>query len=401
MSREIYLDNSSTTKPYDEVIAYMNDVNKNFYGNPSSLHTKGIEAENLVKLARTQISATLSVDSKEIVFTSGGTESNNLAIIGFLKANPRAGKHVITSEIEHPSVLEVFKQLAKDGYKVDYIPVDNKGVIKLDILEKVINSDTALLSFMHTNNETGAIQPIDEIHKIKKAKCPSAVLHVDAVQAYGKIRTYPKNYGIDLLSISSHKIHGPKGTGALYIRKGIRVKPVLLGGGQEVSLRSGTENVSGICGFGLAAEKIFTDIDANYSHIVSINEYFVQKITGLFENAVINSHDQGLPYIINVSFSNLKSEVLLHHLEQKNIFVSTGSACSSNKKSHSYVLKAMGVDSKNIDSAIRFSLSASNSISDIDEAVEALKEIIPIISIKHRGKSWKVLKKKSTSERNV
>ena len=387
MSREIYLDNSATTKPYDEVIAYMNDVSKNYYGNPSSLHTKGIEAENLVKLARTQISATLKVDSKEVIFTSGGTESNNLAIIGLLKANPRAGKHVITSEIEHPSVLEVFKQLANDGYNVDYIPVDNKGIIKLDVLEKVINSDTALLSFMHTNNETGAIQPIDEIHKIRKAKCPSAVLHVDAVQAFGNLRIYPRTNEIDLLSISSHKIHGPKGIGALYIRKGIRVKPVLLGGGQEVSLRSGTENVPGICGFGLAAEKIFTDIDANYSRTVSIKEYFVQKINGLFENAVINSQDQGLPYIINVSFSNLKSEVLLHHLEQKNIFVSTGSACSSHKKSHSYVLKAMGVDSKNIDSAIRFSLSALNSINDIDETVTALKEIIPVISIKNKGKS--------------
>lgn len=386
MSREIYLDNSATTKPYDEVIAYMNDVSKNFYGNPSSLHTKGIEAENLVKLARSQISNTLKVDSKEVVFTSGGTEANNLAILGFLKANPRAGKHIITSEIEHPSVLEVFKQLAKDGYNVDYIPVDKKGIIKLDILENVINSDTALLSFMHTNNETGSIQPIDEIHKIRKAKCPSAVLHVDAVQAFGKVRIYPKSNEIDLLSISSHKIHGPKGMGALYIRKGIRVKPVLLGGGQEVSLRSGTENVPGICGFGLAAEKIFSDIDTNYSHIVSINEYFVQGITDLFENAVINSQGQGLPYIINVSFSNLKSEVLLHHLEQKNIFVSTGSACSSHKKSHSYVLTAMGVDSKNIDSAIRFSLSASNSISDIDETVTALKEIIPVISIKHKGK---------------
>ncbi|QNU65279.1 cysteine desulfurase [Ruminiclostridium herbifermentans] len=386
MSREIYLDNSATTKPYDEVIEYMNDVNRNFYGNPSSLHTKGIEAENLVKRARNQISDSLKVDSKEIVFTSGGTESNNLAILGFLKANPRAGKHIITSEIEHPSVLEVFKQLAKDGYKVDYIPVDNKGVIKLDALENVISSETALLSFMHTNNETGAIQPIDEINKIRKAKCPSAVLHVDAVQAFGKIRIFPKNYEIDLLSISSHKIHGPKGIGALYIRKGIRIKPVLLGGGQEVSLRSGTENVSGICGFGLAAEKIFNDIDANYTHVASIKEYFVQKITESFEDAIINSYDQALPYIINVSFSNLKSEVLLHHLEQKNIYVSTGSACSSNKKTHSYVLKAMGLESKNIDSAIRFSFSASNSIIDIDETIAALKEIIPVISIKRKIK---------------
>jgi cysteine desulfurase len=309
-----------------------------------------------------------------------------MAICGFLKANPRAVKHIITSEIEHPSVLEVFKQLEKDGYSVDYIPVDSQGIVNLEALKQVIDSDTALLSFMHTNNETGSIQPIEEISKIRKAICPSAVLHVDAVQAFGKIRINPISNDIDLLSISSHKIHGPKGMGALYIRKGVKAKPVLLGGGQEASLRSGTENVPGICGFGLATEKIFASVDDNYSHVSSLKNYFVQKIKESFENAVINSPNQALPYIINVSFSNLKSEVLLHHLEQKNIFVSTGSACSSHKSNHSYVLKAMGVNSKYIDSAIRFSLSALNSISDIDETINALKEIIPVISIKHGGK---------------
>lgn len=386
MSREIYLDNSATTKPYDEVIEYICEVSKNFYGNPSSLHTKGIEAENLVKRARKQIATALKVDLKEILFTSCGTESNNTAILGFLKANPRAGKHIITSEVEHPSVLEVFKQLAKDGYRVDYIPVDNQGIVKLEELKKVIDNDTALLSFMHTNNETGSMQPIEEISKIRKAMCPSAVFHVDAVQAFGKVRIYPVSSDIDLMSISSHKIHGPKGMGALYIRKGVRVKPILLGGGQENTLRSGTENVPAICGFGLATEKIFASIDENYSHVSSLKDYFVQKIKENFENAVINSPEQALPYIINIAFSNLKSEVLLHHLEQKNIYVSTGSACSSHKSNHSHVLKAMGIDSKYIDSAIRFSLSASNSIDDIDETISALKEIIPVISIKHGGK---------------
>lgn len=389
MIREIYLDNSATTKPYDEVVEYMYDVSKNFYGNPSSLHTKGIEAESLVKRARNQIATALKVDSKEIIFTSGGTESNNMAILGFLKANPRAGKHIITSQIEHPSVLEVFKKLERDGYKVDYIPVDSQGIVKLDVLEKALDSDTALLSFMYTNNETGSIQPIEAISKIRKLNCPSAVLHVDAVQAFGKISIHPKSCGIDLLSMSSHKIHGPKGIGAIYIRKEVKVKPILLGGGQETSLRSGTENVPCLCGFGLATEKISSAINENYQHVALLRDNFVEQIRNTFPDAIINSPEQALPYIINVSFSNLKSEVLLHHLEQKNIFVSTGSACSSHKKNHSYVLKAMGVEPKNVDSAIRFSLSAFNTTDDIDETISALKEIIPVISIKQKGKAGK------------
>jgi cysteine desulfurase len=386
MNREIYLDNSATTKPYDEVVQYIYEVSKNFYGNPSSLHTKGIEAENLVKEARAQIANALKVDAKEICFTSGGTEANNLAILGYLKANPRSGKHIVTSEIEHPSVLEVYKQLETEGLRVDYIPVDRNGIIKLDELRNVLDTETALMSFMHTNNETGSVQPIEEIDKIRKTICPDAAFHVDYVQAFGKTCIYPLNANIDLLSFSSHKIHGPKGMGALYIKKGIKVKPILIGGGQETALRSGTENVPGICGFGLAAKKIFSKIDENYSIVNSLKEHFVLKIKDCFEDAVINSPEQALPYIINVSFPNLKSEVLLHHLEQKNIFVSTGSACSSHKNHHSHVLKAMGVSSKYIDGAIRFSLSASNTIEDMDETINALKEIIPVISIKRGGK---------------
>ena len=386
MNREIYLDNSATTKPFDDVVSYVGEVSKAFYGNPSSMHTKGIEAENLVKRARAQIADALKVDAKEICFTSGGTESNNLAIIGYLKANPRAGKHIVTSEIEHPSVLEVYKQLAADGYKVDYIPVDSQGVVKLDALNNILDSETALLSFIHTNNETGSIQPIEQINKIRKAICPTSALHVDAVQAFGKTRIYPASCGIDLLSFSSHKIHGPKGMGALYIRKGLKLKPILLGGGQETSLRSGTENVPGICGFGLAAEKIFSDIEKNYLYVSELKQHFITRIKDCFENAMINSPEQASPYIINVSFPNLKSEVLLHHLEQKNIYVSTGSACSSHKNSNSHVLKAMGVSQKYIDGAIRFSLSSSNTVNDLDETISALQEIIPIISIKRGGK---------------
>lgn len=384
MNKEIYLDNSATTQPYEEVLHYMYEAGRKFYGNPSSLHTKGIEAENLIKRARIQLADVLKADSREIYFTSGGTESNNLAILGYLKANSRSGKHIITSEIEHQSVLEVYKQLASQGYKVDYIPVDDKGIIRLDALVNAAGQETALMSFIHTNNEVGSIQPINEINKIRKALCPDAALHIDAVQAFGKSVIYPSGENIDLLSFSSHKIHGPKGVGALYIRKGIKIKPVLFGGGQEMSIRSGTENVPGICGFGLAAEKIFSSINENYLKVKALKGHFEENIVKYFPEALINSQEEALPYIINVSFPNLKSEVLLHHLEQKNIFVSTGSACASHKNSHSHVLKAMGVSPKYIDGAIRFSLSASNTVDEMDETINALKEIIPLISIKRR-----------------
>ena len=386
MSNEIYLDNSATTKPYDEVVDYIVEVSRKYYGNPSSLHNKGIEAENLIKKARFQIANVLKADSKEIVFTSGGTESNNMAILGYLRGNPRAGKHIITSEIEHPSVLEVFKQLSKEGYRVDYIPVDNHGIIKLEALKKVADKETGLFSFMLTNNEVGSIQPVSEINKIRKEVCPSAIIHIDAVQAFCKTQIYPAIMNIDLLSVSSHKIHGPKGIGALYIRKGIRVKPLLLGGGQETALRSGTENVPAICGFGLAAELTSGKMEENNKKVSALRKYFVETIRENFKDAVINSSEDALPYIVNVSFPNLKSEVLLHHLEQKNIYVSTGSACSSHKSSNSHVLKAMGVPAGYIDGAIRFSFSSANTEEELKTTVEALKEIIPVISIKRRGR---------------
>ncbi len=386
MYKEIYLDNSATTRPFDEVIEYIGEISKNIYGNPSSLHTKGIEAEKLVRKARESIAGTLGADSKEIYFTSGGTESNNLAIRGFLEANPRKGNHVITTTIEHPSVLEVFKYLAAKGYKVDYIDVDAKGVINLEQLRAKISRETALISMIYVNNEIGAVQPMEEVVRIKNSINRDTAIHMDAVQAYGKLLITPQKMGVDMMSVSSHKIHGPKGIGALYVGKPVKIKPIVFGGGQETLLRSGTENVPGICGFGLAAETIFKSLTQNHEKVAGLRQLFIKKLEEEMEDYRVLSSEGSLPYILNISFANLKSEVLLHHLEEKNIFVSTGSACSSRKNIHSHVLRAIGLDGKYIDGAIRFSFSAWNTENDIEKTVEALKEIVPKIQIKRGGK---------------
>jgi len=383
---EIYLDNSATTRPYDEVIAYMEDIQKNIYGNPSSLHRKGIEAEKLIKKARSTIADSLKVDAREIYFTSGGTESNNLAIRGFLQANLRSGRHIITTAIEHPSVLEVFRYLSENGYKVDYLSVDQNGQVNLDELKSKISEDTALISIIYVNNEIGTIQPVDEIVRIKNAINRNTVLHMDAVQAYGKTPIYPKKQGIDMLSLSSHKIHGPKGVGALYISNSIKVKPIIFGGGQESSLRSGTENTAGIAGFGLASEITFRNMDIAADNVKKLRKYFVKKLREEIDGVYINSPEDSSPYILNASFSNVRSEVLLHHLEAEGIYVSTGSACSSHKNMHSHVLSALGFEAGRIDGAIRFSFSNFNNEHEIDVTVDALKRILPRIQIKKGGK---------------
>lgn len=385
--REIYLDNSATTRPYDEVIEYISKINKEIYGNPSSLHLKGLEAEKHIKNAREIIAKSLSVENQEIYFTSGGTESNNLAILGYLEANPRKGKKIITTKIEHPSVLEVYKYLMEKGYSVHFLNVDYKGIIDLDSLKEAIDEETALISIIYVNNEIGSVQPISDIVEIKNQKNRDTVIHLDAVQAYGKMKIAPKKLGIDLMSISSHKIHGPKGVGALYVKKGLKVKPLFVGGGQELAMRSGTENVSGICGFGMAADITNKKIEENYLQCAKIKEYFKNRLKEEFsEDVLIISSKDSSPYILNVSFSNIKAEVLLHHLEMKNIFVSTGSACSSRRNTHSHVLKALGIRPERIDGAIRFSFSAFNSIDEMEYTIEVLKEILPRISIKRGGK---------------
>lgn len=385
MKDEIYFDNSATTKPMEEVVDYITFINREVYGNPSSLHRKGIEAEKIIKEARETIAKSLGGKSGEIYFTSGGTESNNIAIMGYLRANPRAGKHIITTKIEHPAVLEVFKQL--DGeYKVDYLDVDNEGKVKPDELESLVTIDTALLSIMLVNNETGTIQPIGEIIKVARKKNPQIAVHVDAVQAYRKITINVKKLGIDMLSLSGHKIHGPKGVGALFVDEKRRVQSIVFGGGQELSMRSGTENVSGIGGLGLAAKIAGQNTNVNYESVEKLNAYFKEKLRKYIPEAVILSPEDALPYILSVAFPRLKAEVLLHHLEDKNIYVSTGSACSSKKKNHSHVLAALGVDKALLDGTIRFSFSSWNTTDEADRTIEVLKEIIPVIQYKVGGR---------------
>lgn len=385
MQKEIYFDNSATTRQFDEVTSLVADVSRNIYGNPSSLHTKGIEAERIVSTARNIIASSLGAQAREIYFTSGGTESNNLAIRGYLYANPRNGKHIITTKIEHPSVLEVFRFLEQQGYSVDYIDVDENGRILQDQLKEKLSADTALISVMLVNNETGTIQSINEISAIRDRINPNAVIHVDAVQAYGKIKIFPARSGIGMLSMSSHKIHGPKGIGALYVAKNLKIKPILFGGGQESLLRSGTENVPGIAGFGEAARLVTDSLEARNEKVTAVKETFLRKLenTGLTYKVV--SPPDASAYILNIAFDDIKAEVLLHHLEQRGIFVSTGSACSSHKNTKSHVLTAMKVPQSLIDGALRFSFSTFNTIEEAEAAVEAISEIIPVIEI-HKSK---------------
>jgi len=386
MYREIYLDNSATTRPYDEVIEYMNNVNKKFYGNPSSLHAKGIEAEKLIKKARESIAESMNVTAKEIYFTSGGTESNNLAIRGYLAANPRKGKHIITTKIEHPAVLEVYKCLESQGYSADYIDVDARGIINLEQLKSKINEDTALISVILVNNEIGTIQPVEEIVRIRNEANSNAAIHLDAVQAFGKLRFLPKKLGVEMVTVSSHKIHGPKGVGALYVDKNVRIKPIIFGGGQEASIRSGTENVPGICGFGLAADIIFKDLEQNTSKVQKLRSLLIKALADRGISYRVNSPEESSPYVLNISFGNVRAEVLLHHLEEKNIYVSTGSACSSRKKLNSHVLTALKLQDCDIESAVRFSFSALNSEQDVIDTADALEQILPRIKIKRGGK---------------
>ena len=375
MNTIIYFDNSATTRPYNEVIEKMDYVSLNDYGNASSPHIMGMIAEKHINDSRLKIAKALNVDKTEIFFTSGGTESNNLGVLGYLKANSKAKKHVITSKVEHLSILEVFKQLETSGYKVDYINVDKNGVISLKELESLINNDTALVTIMHVNNEVGTIQPIKEISEIIKSKNESTIFHVDAVQSFGKMKIKPEQNGIDLLSISAHKIHGPKGIGALYKNKNIRINPVIFGGGQESKIRSGTENVPGIYGFGLACEIIHKKMDENRKKILELKSHFIKLLKSLEIEHKVLLTEKSVPNIFGVSFPETKSEVMLRCLQEKNIFASAGSACSSRKSLKSHVLKAMKIDKKTIDGTIRFSFSEFNSVDEIDYTVKVLKTI--------------------------
>ncbi|MBQ8598109.1 MAG: cysteine desulfurase [Lachnospiraceae bacterium] len=377
---EVYLDNSATTRSFDEVAALMNRIMCEDYGNPSSLHRKGVQAENHVRYAKSVIANNLKVNEKEIFFTSGGTESDNLAIIGSARANCRSGRHLITTQIEHPAVLQTMKYLESEDFSVTYLPVDEKGCIRLEDLERAITGETILVSIMHTNNEIGSLQPIAEAGALIKRMNPRILFHVDAVQGYGKFKIHPKKLKIDLMSVSGHKIHGPKGVGFLYVDEKVKIKPIQFGGGQQSGIRSGTENVPGIAGMAKAVELIYGNLDQEVEKLYQLKKAFVaglQKLEGITVNGC--SDEGGAPHIVSVSVSGVRSEVLLHALEDKGIYVSAGSACSAKKPQPSATLQAIGVKKDLLESTIRFSFSVFTTMEEIQYTLQAMYDIIPLL----------------------
>ena len=374
---EIYFDNSATTQCCQEAVDAMVRVMTKDYGNPSSLHKKGVEAENLVKEAAASVARTLKCTDKEILFTSGGTESNNLALFGTCQAHKRAGMHVVTTAVEHAAVLSPMDRLEEGGFEVTRLPVDGEGRISLSDLENALREDTILVSMMHVNNEVGTVEPIEEAARLVHEKT-KALFHVDAIQSYGKFALRPGRTGIDLLSVSSHKIHGPKGCGFLYIGKNARILPQILGGGQQGGMRSGTDNVPGIVGLGIAAERAYEDLEGKRTHLYAIKKQLAGGLAAL-PDVVINGPDplEGAPQILNASFLGIRAEVLLHALEEKGIYVSSGSACSSHKKKGSGTLYAMGLPLERRESAIRFSFCPENTSQEVEECLKALAALVP------------------------
>lgn len=377
---EVYLDNSATTKCLPEVAALMTHIMCEEYGNPSSLHKKGVESEKYVRHAKEVIAKCLKVQEKEILFTSGGTESDNIALIGGAYANYRAGRHIITTRIEHPAVLQTCAYLEEQGFEVTYLPVNAKGVISLADLEKAMTRNTILVSIMHTNNEVGAVQPVEQAGELIKRMNPNTLFHVDAVQGFGKFKIYPKRMNIDLLSVSAHKIHGPKGVGFLYINEKAKVRPIIYGGGQQKGMRSGTENVPGIAGMARAIEEIFVDFDAKMNYLYGLKEQFIKGVYTI-DGIRINGPEgrDGAPHVVSVSIQGIRSEVMLHALGDKGIYVSAGSACSSNKPSVSATLKAIGVEKQFLDATLRFSFSLYTTETEIDYTVKCLGELVPML----------------------
>lgn len=377
---EVYLDNSATTRCFDDVAALMTRIMVSDYGNPSSLHLKGVQAENYIRYAKETIAKVLKVNEKEILFTSGGTESDNIALIGGALANHRRGRHLITTQIEHPAILQTMKHLEEEGFFVTYLPVDSNGLIRLEDLQRAMTKDTIIVSIMHTNNEIGALEPIAEAGALIKRMNPYTLFHVDAVQGFGKARIYPKKMNIDMLSVSGHKIHGPKGVGFLYISEKAKVNPVIFGGGQQSGLRSGTENVPGAAGLAKAVEIMYANLDKDVEKLYELKQYFIEGLYGL-EGIKINglTGRDSAPHVVSVSVWGVRSEVLLHALEDKGIYVSAGSACSARKPQPSATLKAIGVEKDLLNSTIRFSFSVFTTKEEIDYTIQAMYDIIPML----------------------
>lgn len=377
---EAYFDNSATTRCYPEVAEIVVKTMTEDFGNPSAMHLKGVEAEKYVREAAQTLAKILKVNEKEIIFTSGGTESNNLALFGGADANKRSGNHIITTSVEHAAVGQPAERLEQMGYEVTIVPVDHRGVVQLEALEKALRPDTILVSTMYVNNEVGAVMPVEEIAKLVHEKSPKALYHVDAIQAFGKYRIYPKKAGIDMLSVSSHKIHGPKGVGFLYINEKARIQPQILGGGQQAGMRSGTDNVPGIAGMGVAAKMVYTDFDKKIEHMYQLKERLAEGFLKL-PDVRLNGMEirEGAPQILSASFLGVRSEVLLHTLEEKGIYVSAGSACSSHKRKAAGTLSAMGMEAAQRESTLRFSFSEENTFEEVDYALEVIGQVLPML----------------------
>ncbi len=385
---EAYLDNSATTRCLESVRDVVSKTMLEDYGNPSSKHMKGVESERYLKDARETIAKTLKVNEKEIYFTSGGTESNNWALLGSAYASRRAGKHIITTAIEHAAVLMPLQFLAEQGYRITHLPVDEHGHISLADLKAALDEETILVSIMMVNNEIGAIEPIAEAGEIIKKYNPDILFHVDAIQAYGKLPIYPKKQHIDLLSVSGHKLHGPKGSGFLYISEKAKVKPLIFGGGQQRGMRSGTDNVPGAAGLAQAVRETFAHFEDNTAHFYAIKDRMIDGLEQLKDPAtgeawaiVHSMRDEGsAPHIVSASFPGVRSEVLLHALEDRQIYVSSGSACSSNKKLPvSTVLKEIHLPQEQLESTLRFSFSRFTTEEEIDYCLDALRELLPVL----------------------
>ena len=383
---DVYFDNSATTKVLAPVADLVMKVMTEDYGNPSAKHGKGMRAEQYIKEAAEIIAGTLKVSPKEIVFTSGGSESNNMALIETAMANRRAGNHIISTAIEHASVYNPLAYLEEQGFEVTYLPVDHNGHISLEDLERAVRRETILVSVMYVNNEIGAVEPVEEIAKLIHKINPAILLHVDAIQAYGKFVIRPKRQGIDLLSVSGHKIHAPNGIGFLYVDSRVKIKPLIYGGGQQRGLRSGTENVPGIAGLGAAAREMYRDHSERLKRMYEIKDYMISRL-GEVEGTTVNSlpGDQSAPQIVSASFSGVRSEVLLHALEEKGIYVSSGSACSSNHPAVSGTLKGIGVKKELLDSTLRFSFGVFNTKDEVDYCISVLQELLPVLRRYQRG----------------
>ena len=378
--RDIYLDNSATTRCFPEAAALMNEIFLEDYGNPSSMHHRGVTAERRVLEAKKTLAGLLKVKEKNLYFTSCGTESDNLAIIGGALAAQRRGRHLITTRIEHPAVLEAMKYLEAQGFEITYLGVDRDGLVSAEEAAAAVRPDTILVSVMHTNNEIGSVQPIEEIGRAVKAVNPRVLFHVDAVQGFGKSLILPKRMYIDLLAASGHKIHGPKGVGLLYVADGVRLEPILHGGGQQGGMRSGTENVPGIAGMALAAKLLCGNLDEDRQRLFAMKNRLIDRLREIPDIEFNGRTDEtAAPHILSVRVRGVRAEVLLHALEDKGIYVSSGSACSSNHPRPSETLAAIGTPASEMDNSIRMSLSVMNTMEEMDAATQAVGEIVPLL----------------------